>query len=264
MISRTALPHITKLRNHSSPVDLFSSALPPLIVQKQPGQFAPALAHEIRNPLANINLAVEMLQSMITDDEQKLYLDIIMRASGRVNDLVNDLLIYHEAAEAKPEKNAVPQLLDEVLGMAADRLMLKNITVKKDYTILDCNIMADKQKVKIALTNIVINAIDAMPGENGQLKLIARSVNGKCVIEIEDNGIGISKANLQNIFEPYFTKKTSGMGLGLSTTLETLLANNARVAVQSEEGKGTRFIISFNSMLHPGNYSFDTPVLIIA
>jgi signal transduction histidine kinase len=254
---------VTKLRNYSSSVKPFSPLIQPVIVQKQPGQFAAALAHEVRNPLCNINLAVEMLQSMMNDEEYKLYLDIILRASGRINDLLNDLLIYHQAAVIKPEKSSVTQLLDEVLAATKDRIMLKNIIVKKYYTGLECSILVDKQKIKIALTNIIINAIDAMPSENGQLKLTVRSVNGKCIIEIEDNGIGISKANLENIFEPYFTKKISGMGLGLSTTLETLLANHARVAVQSEEGMGTRFIISFISMLLPAKYVYDKPALIV-
>ncbi|GAC1449423.1 MAG: hypothetical protein NVSMB7_11470 [Chitinophagaceae bacterium] len=251
---------VTKLRNYSS-ADLFRSLPPPVIVQKQQGEFAPALAHEVRNPLSNINLAVEMLQSMINGDEQKLYLDIIMRASARINDLVSDLLVYHQAGEVKPEKSSVQQLVNEVLAMTADRLMLKNITVSKYYPVTDCNILADKQKIKIALTNIIINAIDAMSPENGQLKLVIRAINGKSIIEIEDNGIGISKDNLQNIFKPYFTRKISGMGLGLSTTMETLLSNHARVAVQSEEGRGTRFIISFNSMQPAGKYLYDKPVL---
>jgi signal transduction histidine kinase len=253
---------VTKLRNYSSSAGLSAPLPPPVIVQKKWVQFAPALAHEVRNPLSNINLAVEMLQSMMQDEEQKLYLDIILRASGRVNDLVNDLLVYHQDTLVKPEKSSVQQLLNEVLFMTADRLMLKNIKVRKDYTTLECNIMAERQKIKIALTNIIINAIDAMPPENGELKLVVRLLNGKCIIEIEDNGIGISKDNLQHIFKPYFTKKTNGMGLGLSTTMETLLSNNARVAVQSEEGRGTRFILSFNDLRY-GKYVYDKPVLTV-
>jgi signal transduction histidine kinase len=69
--------------------------------------------------------------------------------------------------------------------------------------------------------------------------------NGKCVIEIEDNGIGISKQNLKNIFKPYFTNKPGGMTLGLSTTLDILHSNHAKVEVHSEEGRGTHFILSF-------------------
>jgi signal transduction histidine kinase len=145
----------------------------------------------------------------------------------------------------QPEKYPIHQLLDEALDMTEDRILLKNITVRKDYSTLDCKILVNKQKIKIALVNIIINAIDAMPSENGKLKLITKSINGKCVIEIEDNGIGISKENLQHIFTPYFTAKTGGMGLGLSTTMNILKANHAVTEVESEEGKGTRFILSF-------------------
>jgi len=87
-------------------------------------------------------------------------------------------------------------------------------------------------------------------------------MNSKCIIEIEDNGAGISMANLQHIFKPYFTRKPSGMGLGLSTTMETLLANQARVAVQSEEGVGTRFILSFKNIVSRKQV-LEKPILIV-
>ncbi len=241
----SAIRNVIKLVNY--PFTELVSALPsPKIVQKQPAQFAAALAHEVRNPLSNINLAVDMLQSMIKDDEQKIYLDIIMRGSGRINDLVGDLIGYYQTEELRPEKHSINQLIDEVLAKTVDRIMLKNIAVIKDYTVVDGKICVDSQKIKIALTNIIINAIDAMPPENGELKLVTKSWNGKCSIEIEDNGIGISKENLKNIFKPYFTNKSGGMGLGLSTTLDILVSNHAGVDIQSQEGVGTCFILSFN------------------
>jgi signal transduction histidine kinase len=91
-----------------------------------------------------------------------------------------------------------------------------------------------------------------MHPKKGKLKLITRSINGKCIIEIEDNGIGISKENLKNLFKPYFTGKAGGMGLGLSTTIDILKANQVTVDVQSEEGKGTRFILSFKGVQQSG------------
>jgi len=212
---------------------------------EEPNQFASALAHEVRNPLATINLAVQMLKSPTKVLDQKLYLDIIMKASGQINDLITDLLKTPQSGEMQLEKYTMHQLLDEALALAEDRILLKNITVRKDYSTLDCKIFVNKQEMKIALVNIIINAVDAMPPEKGKLKLITRSINGKCLIEIEDNGIGISKENLKNLFTPYFTSKAGGMGLGLSTTIDILKANHATVDVQSEEAKGTRFILSF-------------------
>jgi len=156
------------------------------------------------------------------------------------------LLSYYQVDKMKFEKHTVHELLDEVLAMTEDRIMLKNISVKKSYSNPDCSIVGDKQKIKIALTNIIINAIDAMPAENGRLHVATKLKSSTCVIEIEDNGAGISKENLKHIFKPYFTNKPGGMGLGLSTTLDILQSNHIGVNVQSEEGRGTCVILSFN------------------
>jgi signal transduction histidine kinase len=219
---------------------------------EEPNQFASALAHEVRNPLATINLAVQMLKSPTKVLDHRLYLDIIMKASGQINDLITDLLKIPQPGEMQLEKYTMHQLLDEALALTEDRILLKNITVRKDYSTLDCRILVNKQKIKIALVNIIINAIDAMLPEKGKLKLITRSINGKCIIEIEDNGIGISKENLNHLFMPYFTNKAGGMGLGLSTTIDFLKASHAMVDVQSQEGRGTRFILSFEGIQQSG------------
>jgi len=218
---------------------------PPLLLTNQ---FASALAHEVRNPLSNISMAVKLLMSSEISAEQKLYLDIIMRGSGRINSLITDLLTSFHDDDMLSAKHSIHQLLDDVLVMNADRIMLKNIHVSKHYTTLDCRILGNKEKIKIALTNIIINAIDAMPPDGGELKLLTKSMNGNCIIEIQDNGIGISKENLLKIFNPYFTDKPGGMGLGLSTTMDILSMNNCKVDVQSEPGKGTRFILSFDRL----------------
>ena len=238
-------PNISKSRSYTQSANLFKSLPPSKIVQKQPSRFASALAHEVRNPLSNINLAVEMLKSIIRHDDQKIYLDIITRSSIRINDLIKELLKYQQADEVQAEKHSIHQLLDEILAMNEDRIMLKNITVRKDYTIQDCKIVLNRPKMKIALTNIIINAIDAMTSGKGELKLVTKSIDGKYVIQIEDNGCGISKGNLQYIFKPYFTNKPGGLGLGLATTYDILRSNHVGVNVESGEGEGTRFILLF-------------------
>jgi signal transduction histidine kinase len=151
--------------------------------------------------------------------------------------------------ELLPETYSIHLLLDEILVLTEDRIMMKHINVKKYYTTLDCDILVNKHKIKIALTNIIINAIDAMPVEGGQLTLETKSVNDKCIIFISDNGVGISKENIKNIFKPYVTNKVGGMGLGLSTTLEILLSHKAGVSVESELGKGTVFSLSFDRLI---------------
>jgi signal transduction histidine kinase len=209
-------------------------------------RFASALAHEVRNPLTNINLSIDMLNSAITDSELKIYLDIILRSSGRINYLINELLQYQEIEESGTNKHSLHQLLDEVLTLTADRIMLKKIRVRKEYGAEDGQICVDKGKIGIALTNIIVNAIEAMSEQNGELTLVTRSIGNKFVIEIADNGIGIKNEQLKDIFNPYFTKKPGGVGLGLSTTLEILQYNHVVVDVSSVEGHGTSFILFFD------------------
>jgi len=133
-----------------------------------------------------------------------------------------------------------------VIEAANDKVMLKNITVKKDYTPCDPKIKMDMPKIKIALTNIVINAIDAMPSEKGELRLGTKLIKGRCALSIQDNGKGISKENLPLIFDPYFTNKQNGVGVGLAATKDILQTNKVGVKVESLIGHGTRFILLFD------------------
>src|SRR5204862_5216202 len=107
-------------------------------------------------------LALGMLESYIKDDEAKVYLDIILRSSMRINILINELLKDKQLDELHTEKYSIHQLIDEVLVMAKDRIRLKNIVVNKEYAVKDCEIALNYGEMKIALTNIIINAIDAM------------------------------------------------------------------------------------------------------
>ena len=124
--------------------------------------------------------------------------------------------------------------------------------------------MVDKLKLKIAFTNIIINAIEAMPAEKGVLRLVTRSAKGRPVVEIKDNGVGISKKNLKQIFKPYYTNRTGGMGLGLSTTFDMLQSNHVHVNVRSVPGKGTSFILSFDGIQQDGKYLEINPPLTTA
>jgi signal transduction histidine kinase len=211
-------------------------------VTLDPGVFA----HEIRNPLTNINLAVFMLKAQKEVGNIDKYVDIINRSSVRINEIVNDFLQSSRIDPTKRDHISIDQLLDEILEITKDRLILKNISVKKLYTTFDCKLLLDKPKITIALLNIIVNAIEAMPSENGELKLTTSIRNGKCIVTIEDNGCGISKRNMKNIFKLYFTNKANGIGIGLAAVYNILASHQAEVNVESEENKGTRFIISFN------------------
>jgi signal transduction histidine kinase len=211
-----------------------------------PSEFVSALAHEIRNPLCTINLALEMLNMMELDEEKREYGSMIMRGSWRINDLVTKILTPDLAKEVNVEYYSLHKLLEEVLARVRDRMLLKNISVTREYTATEYRVLLDPEKVKIALTNIVINAIEAMPSGTRELRLVTRSTDDESSIEIHDTGIGISRSDLKRIFEPYFSNKPGGMGIGLSAALDILRANHTRVDVSSEVGRGTCFVLLFD------------------
>jgi len=142
--------------------------------------------HEIRNPLTNINLAVFMLKDQIKQENIDKYVDIINRNSVRINEIVNDFLQSSRNDPAKRDYISINQLLDEILEIGKDRLILKNISVQKFYDTSACELLLDIPKIKIALLNILVNAIEAMPSEKGELKLTTSLRNGKCIVTIEE------------------------------------------------------------------------------
>lgn len=223
-----------------------TTGIPLQILKKKSGVFSTSLVHEIRNPLTNINLAADILGLSSLSEGQKNFVEIIKRGVDRINNILTSFLSSHREDETRAEPCYVNDLLDEVLAINNDRIGLKNVIVKKDFAPGNLNILVKKQEIKIALINIIVNAIEALAPANGILTLRTGLKNDQCIIEIEDNGMGISEKNLLNIFDPYYTNKPGGMGLGLSTTMDIVLSNCGTMDVQSEEGAGTHFTLHFN------------------
>jgi signal transduction histidine kinase len=105
-------------------------------------------------------------------------------------------------------------------------------------------IKADEEKLQTAFLNIILNAIEAMEANKGILIVTSSLHSNQCIMTIEDNGRGIEPEHLKKLFEPYFSNKKQGMGLGLSATYNIITAHRGTVEVKSEVGRGTKFIIS--------------------
>ena len=225
-----------------------TTGIPLQILKKKSGVFATSLVHEVRNPLTNINLAADILGLGSLSEEQEKFVAIIKRGAERINHILTNFLSSHNEDEIHAESCSVNELIEEVLAINKDRISLKHVIVRKNLRAGDLNILVKKEEIKIALINIIVNAIEALPPTHGILTLSTGIKNDQCIIEIEDNGMGISEKNLLNIFDPYYTNKPGGMGLGLSTTMDILLSNCGTMDVQSEEGSGTHFTLHFNRL----------------
>jgi len=212
------------------------------------GRVARTIAHEVRNPLTNISLAAEQLQEMaIQNNESSMLLDMINRNAIRINQLVSDLLNATKTIELNIKTADIHMILDETLALAADRLDLSKIKVEKNYYPGECNVDVDDQKIKVAFLNIIVNGIEAMEKNKGVLKLNTRKEGDKCIIEIRDNGSGMDEDTIQKLFDPYFTNKSNGNGLGLTNTQNIIMSHRGKISVQSKLGEGSIFKISLVS-----------------
>lgn len=203
------------------------------------------LAHEVRNPLTNINLSVEQLKPELNSDDANIYLDIIARNCGRIDSLITELLDLSRPAEISLQRAGLQDIVNSTLAAASDRIALKNIRLELAYPEHPALIMADREKLKIALLNILINAVEAVPPQSGVITIAIRKEAGHYKVFVNDNGGGIPEENISRIFEPYFTSKTNGFGLGLAATWNILQSHRAAIDVNSQLGEGTSFMLTF-------------------
>lgn len=211
------------------------------------GRLVHTLAHEIRNPLNNISLSVSELreESKESQNGSVMYLDIIQRNSIRIGDIITELLNSSRPASIEVKKRPLQEILEESISSASDRITLKKIKLNKSFVEEKLEILCDKEKLKIAFLNILINAIEAMKEGEGLLNVLLKKQGNEYIVTIQDNGCGISQENLSHLFEPYFTSKRNGMGLGLASTLNILQSHQASIDVQSVVNEGTSFTLTF-------------------
>jgi signal transduction histidine kinase len=171
---------------------------------------------------------------------------MVERNGKRINQLITELLSATRFAELSYVSVSINTLLDEALELAKDRIELHHVIVQKKYSTDICNISVDTEKIKIAFLNLIVNAIEAMQTDKALLQITTKGEDDKCVVEITDNGTGMTEDELNKLFEPYYTTKTNGNGLGLTNTQNIILNHKGIIIVQSKPGEGTTFIIKFD------------------
>jgi len=209
------------------------------------GRIARTIAHEVRNPLTNISLASEQLRNEIpANEETSILLGMIERNSSRINQLITELLNSTKFAQLEYSKVSINTILDDALNLAKDRFDLNGIKLIKNYTSNICDITVDIEKMKIAFLNIIVNAIEAVESGKGIIRITTINNRNECIVTISDNGKGMDEETLSRLFEPYFTNKQKGTGLGLTHTQNIILNHKGSITVESAVNKGTTFTIT--------------------
>ena len=210
------------------------------------GRLVRTLAHEVRNPLNNITLSAEQLQLETQDETSLHYLDVIRRNSVRISNIITELLNSSRQTEIEVQVASLQDLLNDVLSDAADSMSLKEVSLVKSEHPSPLLILTDRDKLKIAFMNVIVNAIEAMDETRKERKLTLKisETNKFGVVEITDTGAGIPAESMGRLFEPYYTSKRNGMGLGLASTLNIIQSHKGFIDVHTNEGEGTSFIIN--------------------
>jgi len=205
------------------------------------------LAHEIRNPLNNIQLSADNLE-MIMDgsDNEKAMIGIIQRNTIRINQMITELLESTKTLDLDFQKHSLQEVVEESLSVASDRINLQKITLNKAFLPSPLYVLADKSKLQIAFSNILINAVESMETQKGELSVSINEAPNSYRVSIKDNGKGIPQEHLSKIFDPFFTMKKNGLGLGLSAAYGIFQSHKATMQVESMVNNGTTFILDFN------------------
>ncbi len=214
------------------------------------GQLSAGVAHEIRNPLAAVNLNLQMLKRRFADDStESTYIGTALQGVDRISKIVEVTLNFSRPTMPDIKEININTLIPSVLDMTEAVLKRKEIMVELKLSDDMPLVAADVKQLQQVFINLITNAADAIKSK-GQVVIESyveygnRQLEGDfVVVAIRDNGIGISPDELQKIFNPFFTRKAEGTGLGLPITQRILHQHNGVIDVESQVGEGTSFYV---------------------
>jgi signal transduction histidine kinase len=208
------------------------------------GQLAAGFAHEIRNPLTSINILIHsMREKPPSGDSYKEDFKVIEEEIHRINEIVDQFLRFAKPAPPLLEKTEVSSIFEETLQLLRPQIEKQLIVVEKEFQPLPI-ILIDREQMKQAILNLLLNAIQAMPGA-GHLTLKGQnSEDGQWIhLSIQDSGVGIPGEDMNKLFDPFFSTKEGGIGLGLSIAHRIIDQHHGKIEVESTPGEGTLFTV---------------------
>ena len=215
------------------------------------GLLTAGLAHEIRNPLVAIRTFTQLLPERYDDaDFRERFQGLALKEVDRICGLINDLLSFARPSKPNVAPENVNDVVENIARILETQAKEKSVVISRDFGDNLPKVWIDREQMKQVFMNLILNAIQAMK-DGGSINISSRSVSrngtqqsGDFVqVEIQDSGIGIPEENLQHIFDPFFTSKDEGSGLGLAVSHQLVQEHGGFVTVESQVGKGTAFFV---------------------
>ena len=210
------------------------------------GRLAAQITHEVRNPLSAIGLNAELLEESIapsSSPEARRLLGAIQSEITRLAEITEEYLQFARLPSARLKRTDLNEAVKALMAFMSIEMARGNVKIRCDCDAAVPPVNADASQLRQAFMNIVRNSFEAMPG-GGELAVETRARDGMSVVTFADTGAGIPPAHLARVFDPFFSTKESGIGLGLSITQQVIAEHGGAIAVASEPGKGTTFTVT--------------------
>jgi two-component system, sporulation sensor kinase B len=206
------------------------------------GELTSVFAHEIRNPMQATRGFLQLLNEPDLPEKKKEYIQISLEELDRANEIINDFLSFGKPSIYDKERINIGYQIQRVVNIIQSYTLNRNVEIKTDIRD-NCWIYANPQKLNQSLINILKNAIESMPN-GGMVWIICTSTgDGNIKIVIKDQGIGMTKKQIDMLGSPYYSLKESGTGLGMMVSFQIIRSFKGKIQVNSEKGIGTEFII---------------------
>ncbi|WP_420704499.1 ATP-binding protein [Lysinibacillus macroides] len=208
------------------------------------GQMAASIAHEIRNPLTSLKGFTELLK-LNADDESRMYLSVIDSELQRMEQILSELLVLSKPTTMKMELLELDQLVKQVIEFMLPDALMKDIAIQYISPSQQIYIGGNENRLKQVFVNLIKNAMESM--HSGGTITIEMLTNDCAIAEllIKDEGAGMDSTTLKNLFQPFYTTKTKGTGLGLAFVKKVIEEHDGAIGVNSELQKGTSFHLQF-------------------
>ena len=211
-------------------------------------QLAASVAHEVRNPLTVVKGFLQLMSESV-DDKKKGYLSIALSELERAEFIITD---YLNLAKPHPDKLTIIELksfLSSILEMMHSYGVIQNVDLQLNCSQQELYVLADKPKLSQVIVNLIKNGVEAIP-DKGDVIINGYKINDEIVLEIIDNGKGMSKEVLDSIGTAFFTTKSTGTGLGTLVTLRLIEGMGGKITFESKEGRGTKVTIRMLAATH--------------
>lgn len=212
------------------------------------GKLGQTLSHDIRNPLNNIFLGLNQFRSLLgnkQDEDTGFYLNYLEKNVFRIKEIVDKLLSPQALFKLNKRHVDLNQLVRDAVKANEDKISNSKIILNLDLLDKPLLFELDPEMMLMGLNNLIKNAMESLPENEGVVYIKTGNKSDRTTLMISDNGHGISKENLKKIFDPYFSTKANGMGLGLVNTEQIMTAHGIEMDIQSEVGRGSTFTLYF-------------------